>query len=51
MGDPPLPSIKLFYLTTSMYSAWVLPFGTQGQDLLRTPIADNNIIIITTNLS
>jgi hypothetical protein len=26
----PLPSIKLFYLTPSMYSACILLFGTKG---------------------
>jgi hypothetical protein len=26
----PVPSIKLFYLTSSTHFAWILPFGAQG---------------------
>jgi hypothetical protein len=32
----PLPSIKLFYLTTSTRFAWILPFGAQR------PRSENN---------
>jgi hypothetical protein len=41
----PFPSIKLFYLSPSTCSAWVLPFGAQGprsfvNDCLQQPDLD-----------
>jgi hypothetical protein len=38
----PLPSVKLFYLTPSLCSAWILPFGTQG-----TRSENNDQLLIT----